>query len=305
LHIHDIQIAQAVFKSNRKKGLKIILDLHENRPEIMKFYPHLQKFPGKWLIAPSMWKRKEEEFIKKSDKIVVVTEEAKSEICDRTGCAAQKVLVVPNTVSRNFGTHKIDDKASSAVKRYKNLFTILYIGDTGKRRGLSMVISSISLLKKSIEQIKLVIVGSSTFDNQLKDQVNALGLKDYVDFEGWQDESTFPDYIAASDVCVSPLHRNKHHDTTYANKIFQYMSMGKPVLVSDATAQKNIVEKHYTGLAHRAEDPDDFSKKLLKLFTNPELAKAFGERGMKFVNNEFYWEKTSQKLVDLYRNLYR
>ena len=38
-----------------------ILDLHENRPEIMKFYPHLQKFPGKFMISSTKWKIKEEE----------------------------------------------------------------------------------------------------------------------------------------------------------------------------------------------------------------------------------------------------
>ena len=45
----------------------------------------------------------------------------------------------------------------------------------------------------------------------------------------------------ASAVCISPLLRNLHHDTTYANKIFQYMALAKPLLVSDATAQKNII----------------------------------------------------------------
>ena len=33
IHIHDIQIALAVFKANEKLGLPIISDLHENRPE--------------------------------------------------------------------------------------------------------------------------------------------------------------------------------------------------------------------------------------------------------------------------------
>jgi hypothetical protein len=33
-------------------------------PEVMKLYPHLQKFPGKYIISPKRWKQKEEEFIK-------------------------------------------------------------------------------------------------------------------------------------------------------------------------------------------------------------------------------------------------
>ena len=85
IHMHDMQIAGAVFKANKKLKLKTVLDLHENRPEIMKFYPHLQKFPGKFLISPKKWKQKEEEFIKKATNVVVVTEEAKLEIVNRVG----------------------------------------------------------------------------------------------------------------------------------------------------------------------------------------------------------------------------
>ena len=64
LHIHDIRIAQAVFNANKKFNLPIVLDLHDNMPEVMKLYPHLQKFPGKYIISPKKWKQKEEEFIK-------------------------------------------------------------------------------------------------------------------------------------------------------------------------------------------------------------------------------------------------
>jgi hypothetical protein len=52
IHIHDIQIAAAVFKANKKLAKPTILDLHENRPEIMKYYPHLQKKLGRLLISP-------------------------------------------------------------------------------------------------------------------------------------------------------------------------------------------------------------------------------------------------------------
>ena len=63
LHIHDIRIAETVFKVNKKYKLKVVLDLHDNIPENMSFYPHLRKFPGKYIISPKKWKIKESEFI--------------------------------------------------------------------------------------------------------------------------------------------------------------------------------------------------------------------------------------------------
>ena len=301
IHIHDIQIAEAVFKANKKLKLKTVLDLHENRPEIMKFYPHLQKFPGKYLISTKKWKKKEEEFIKKTTNIVVVTEESKKEIIGRIGIKAHTIVVTPNTVHKSyFENAKFDN---TILKAYKHNFIILYVGDTGLRRGLQTVIESISELKDKIKSIKLVIVGSNSSDAILKKQVRDLKLEEYVDFQGWKNETLFPSYIEASSICISPLHRNLHHDTTYANKLFQYMSFSKPVLVSNATSQKNIIEKANSGLVHLEKDVQDFSAKVLELYKDKELRDRLGNNGKQFIEDEFSWEKTSKKLIALYHNL--
>lgn len=301
IHIHDIQIAEATSKANKKLKLKTVLDLHENRPAIMKFYPHMQKFPGKFLISANKWRQKEEEFIVKSTNIIVVTTEAKNEIVERVGVDASKIFVVPNTVSSSYLEKAVFQ--NEILKKYKNYFVLLYVGDTGLRRGLQTSIESLSLLKEKIPNIKLVIVGSNSSDEILMKQAIELGIQNFVDFEGWQNESLFPSYIKASSICISPLHRNLHHDTTYANKIFQYMSFGRPLLVSDAISQKNIVERANSGLVHIEKNPQDFADKILQLYADQDLRERLGRNGKQFIEEEFCWEKTSKKLIALYENL--
>lgn len=297
LHIHDLRIAGAVFKAN-KTQLPTVLDLHENRPEIMKFYPHLQKFPGKYLISPKKWKRKEEEFVQKASRVIVVTEEAKQELVSRVGVDANKITVVPNTVRKSF--YQESEFNEEILQKYEDHFVVLYVGDTNLRRGLMTAIEASVELSKVIENYKLVIVGKNTTDVVLKAKVQELNLQDVVDFEGWQDLSLFPSYIQSSAICISPLHRNPHHDTTYANKIFQYMSYGKPLVVSNATAQQSIVEKSQSGLVHQEKNTQDYSDKILQLYKNPELAKQLGENGTQFIQEEFSWEITSKDLIQLY-----
>lgn len=301
VHIHDIQIAEAVFYANRKLNLKTVLDLHENRPAIMKFYPHLQKFPGNFLISSNKWKKKEEEFILKSTIIIVVTDEAKNEIIERIRVDANEIIVVPNTVSKLYSANAVFQ--NEIIEKYNKNFVLLYLGDTGLRRGLQTAIESLSVLKEKIPFIKLVIVGSNSSDEVLKQQVIQQGIQNFVDFEGWQNESSFPSYIKASAICISPLYRNLHHDTTFANKLFQYMSFGKPVLVSDAIAQKNLIEKTNSGLVHLEKDAQDFAKKVMQLYADPTLRNRLGSNGKQFVEEEFCWEKTSEKLIALYENL--
>lgn len=303
LHIHDIRIAQAVFRANRQFKLKTVLDLHDNFPEVMKEYPHLQKFPGKQLISPDQWKKKEEEFLVQADKIITVSNEFIEEVKSRVSLEDDKIQLVPNTVSRSFyQDYKVDQRL---IDRYKGKFVILYLGDTGIRRGLLTVIDAVPNLKKRIEQLKIVIVGSNTEDSILKQRVKDLRIDNNVDFEGWQNIDTFPSYILASDICVSPLNRSIQHDVAYANKLFQYMSFAKPVLVSDATAQKRLIEGIQGGKIHKEKDAVDFADRVIELYENKALRVSLGENGKRFIEEEFCWEKVSANLCNLYKGFER
>ena len=301
IHIHDIRIADAVFKANKKFNLPTVLDLHDNMPEIIKFYPHLNKFPGKNLISPKKWKREEEKLINKATNVITVSDEFINEVITRTKINREKIKLVPNTVLKSFYKNAILD--SNIIEKYQNQFVILYLGDTALRRGLLTAIGSVSKLKDKISNLKLVIVGKSTTDYLLKQKTKELNVDDCVDFEGWQDVKLFPSYIQASSICISPLNRNVQHDVAYANKLFQYMSFSKPLLVSDATAQKNLINRTKSGLVHEEKNINDFSKKVIELYNDPKLRKLLGKNGKEFIENEFCWEKASKNLVDLYHDL--
>ena len=301
LHIHDIRIAGAVFSTNKKHQLKIVLDLHDNIPENMKFYPHLQKFPGKYIISPKKWKEKEKEFILKSDKIITVSPNFAKDIIEKNNIEKEKMILVPNTVRKSFFKEAI--YSDVIKKKYSNKYVVLYLGDTNIRRGLLTAIRATEFLSKQIANFKLVIVGSNTTDSILKEETKKLNLESFIDFEGWQDVSLFPSYIVASNICISPLYRSIQHDVAYANKIFQYMSFGKPILVSNAIAQKEIVERVNSGLVHLEKNKDDFSSEVLELYHNKEKAEELGNNGKEFIENEFSWEGTSQALVKLYNEL--
>ena len=301
LHIHDMRIAGAVYKVNVNFNLPIVLDLHDNMPEVMKLYPHLQKFPGKYLISPKKWKQKEEEFIKKANKVIAVSPEFIETLAVRLPLEKDKLVLVPNTIRKTFfEDYKVNE---TIIKKYKSNFVILYLGDTHLRRGIQTAIAALVKLKDTIPEIKLVIVGKNTTDIILRKQVKDLQLEQFVDFEGWQNVSLFQSYILSSEICISPLHRNLQHDVAYANKIFQYMSLAKPLLVSDAIAQKKLVEKVACGLVHKERDSKDFSNKVVALYKSKPLRMELGESGRKFMQNEFSWEQTSEKLINLYNNM--
>jgi glycosyltransferase involved in cell wall biosynthesis len=301
IHIHDMRIAGTVFLVNEKFKLPIVLDLHDNFPEVMKEYPHLKKFPGKYVISPKKWLKKEQEFIEKADKIVTVSQEFVDSIKNRLLNQKDKVVLVPNSVRRSFYTNVKIDK--TITNKFKDDFVLLYIGDTGLRRGLQTVIEAIPIIKQTINTIRLVIVGKSTTDHILVQLAEKLNVTENISFEGWQNEQLFSSYIKAAHIGISPLIRSKQHDVAYANKLFQYMGLGLPLLVSDATAQKKLVEKNNTGLIHEEKNPSSFAKKVSFLYANKELRSTFATNAKSFIENKFHWELTSKELVKMYNEI--
>ncbi|MTI40902.1 glycosyltransferase family 4 protein [Fulvivirga lutimaris] len=299
IHIHDMVIAKAVMNVN--KDLLVVLDLHENRPEIMKHYKHVNEGLGKWLINTKKWNRVQDELIKRCDHLILVTEEAKQVATGKGLKNADQITVVPNTILPEVYLNYTIDQ--SIQNKFKDSFNLVYLGDTSFRRGTDTAIKSIALLKNKIPNVKLILVGDSSIDDQLKQLASGLNVSEYVSFEGWQDVSLFSSYVQASDICLSPLKRNTHHDTTFANKLFQYMAMGKPVVVSNSTTQANVVNSENCGLVFEAEDEKELADQVIKLYEDKELSKQLGANGKKAVKERWNWDITSKDLINMYSTL--
>ena len=298
IHVHDIQVARAVFDVNTRFNKKVILDLHENRPEIMKFYLHVKDFRGKLLIYPKRWRYFEEKYIKKSFRTIVVTENAADYYVDKYDIPKDKFIVVPNTVRKEFFENP--DLNPMIIKEYENEFMLLYLGDTGIRRGTLLLLEAVNILKEEIPNIKLVLVGKSKSDKVLKEYIKTNRIENYVDMLGWKDFSSFSSYIYASKIGFSPLLRNVHHDTTYANKIFQYMAFRKPVIVSDSIAQAELIQQENCGLVFENNKSKDLALRILELYNDKVLYTNLSENAKEAIMVKYNWVETSKEMLNFY-----
>ena len=88
---------------------------------------------------------------------------------------------------------------------------------------------------------------------RLRDQV--LGLADFIVFTGRLPYERVPIYIGASDVGVGPLTRTLNaKNGSSAMKVYEYVSCGRPVVVSRLPGIEDWVESEGLG---RLVEPDD------------------------------------------------
>jgi glycosyltransferase involved in cell wall biosynthesis len=278
VHVHDMRIAPAVVKAMSNMSVPMVLDLHENRPEIMKEYPTLQIWWKRMVIAPSRWAKAEKQLILQSRATVVVTPEAKAHYMSELGLPASHFVVVPNAVSRSFLKQAA---AHESTFPQNSPFQFLYIGDTGMRRGLPEVFESMRWLQEQgrLGNIRLCILGKSSDDDKLKHMVKERHLEKVVEFAGWLPAEELHTFLAKSHAGLSPLRRNIHHDTTYPNKIFQYMAYGLPVIVSDCPSSANVIHNCDTGIVYPALDKQALAEAMELVATDSKKYQTWSNNG--------------------------
>ena len=295
VHIHDLKVARAVFDA-LPVGVRSVLDLHENRPEIMKEYPHLKRGLGRWLISPKVWKRFETRYINAADGVVIVTEEAAVAYRDQQAIRQEHFAVVPNYTPLAFNPNgHPKSMPHQAVK-------LLYIGDTGERRGIMTALEAMASDLR-LAEVELDVLGTSSFQPQLESYVQDMGLVSRVRLHGWVSPDVFPAFLEKAHIGICPILRNPHHDTTYANKVFQYLAYGLPILLSDCPAQVAVVEQWSCGGVHEAGSADSFADALCAMTQDARTYEALSTAGLQAFQTQLNWESATTELLGFYGSL--
>ncbi|MCP4713259.1 MAG: glycosyltransferase family 4 protein, partial [Planctomycetes bacterium] len=126
-----------------------------------------------------------------------------------------------------------------------------------------------------------------------------LGIAKQVTFTGFEPFAKLPTYIRLSDVCLIPHISTLHIETTMPNKIFQFMMLGKPVVVSSTRPMMRIVRDAQCGLIFEVQNSESLAEKILEL-KDAGLRRQFGEKGKQAVEDRYNWQITVQALLDLY-----
>lgn len=295
IHFHDLNLAKVCLEAGKEKGIPVIGDYHENRPEIMKYYHHVQSFPGKWLISPDAWGKFQQRYSSQLNHLILVTDEARTYYATHYGVPAAKITVVENFPEVD---ELLNYEINNTVQqKYAGRKMLLYFGDTGLRRGTGTIIEAAKQLRNDPEYC-FVIIGDS------REQAKLLKLKegnklDNLELTGAMPIQEAVSYFSAAYAGLCPLLRNIHHDTTYANKLFQYMAFGLPAIVSNCTAQETVIMKSECGLVHAAGNAADLVDKIL-LLKDEELYSQMHRNAAEAVKINYNFNLSGQKLKTLY-----
>jgi glycosyltransferase involved in cell wall biosynthesis len=94
-----------------------------------------------------------------------------------------------------------------------------------------------------------------------------------------------------------PHHATESWNTTVPNKLFDYMSKGKPVIVSNAKPVERIVREEQCGIVFKDRDSEDLARAIVTL--KPEsIRTAMGQRGRDAIARKYNWAIDEQRLCN-------
>jgi glycosyltransferase involved in cell wall biosynthesis len=302
VHVHDLPPAKTVLSAT---DLPVILDLHENYQEAIRQYRSIKtavsnpKSAIYRLFLPAIrYKYEQEIAMRRADHVLAVVQEAKEEY-KNSGIGEEKITIVSNTVDRSW----FNEYSSGYTACEDDRYLMTYSGGlNGHHRGLDTAVESQPIIKSEISNSKFRMAGGGSMEADLKELAENLGVREYVEFTGWVNETELPKYIRAADVGVVPHRSNPHTNTTVPHKLFHYMASGIPVLVTETDAVARIVRETDSGVVVPPEDPEAFAEGAIKL-ADPDRRAALGRNGYNAVEKKYNWKRDAENLKRVYENI--
>lgn len=299
IHVHDLPLSKVGYQLAKAYNMKLVCDQHEYYSNWIVRTKHYNTPIGKIIKKLSNWVRYERKYLQKADLVITVEDSLKQIYIDKVGVPKETIITVPNTPRSEI--FRIDNIDESIVAKYKDNFVLVYAGGLDHLRGLDFIIESIASIKEVVKEVKFVVAGKEHKSFDLKGYIAQFQVEEYVDFVGWISIEKLPSYIAASNVCVFvPKPDNLELNNTIATKIYQYASMGKPVIVSEARMMKEFVESNNIGYSVKFGDVEGFRNIVMKLYDNPTISDEIKSRAID-VAKKYTWENTSVNLINSYK----
>jgi glycosyltransferase involved in cell wall biosynthesis len=208
----------------------------------------------------------------------------------------KKVVWFPNGVDLDFfeGNHEANDWRAK-LHLSEQAFVVLYAGIIGHAQGLEVIIQAAEKVKSS--DINFVVVGDGPEKNKLVSMVQEMELLN-VHFLPNLEKVKIPSLITACDAYVVPLRKLDLFKGAIPSKLFEPLSMGKPILLGvEGEAKELFIDEGNAGLFFEPENSDALAQNVMILSNDKALRIALGEQGRKYVRDNFDRQNIHERLL--------
>jgi len=176
--------------------------------------------------------------------------------------------------------------------RIKNKeFTLMFHGIISKYQDIDLLIELGHIIDKRSLPFKIIVIGQGNQDYKLKGEIpksiNYLGPQPYVKIS---------EIISKAHIGLSFRQPGKISEDSFPVKIYEYIGVSVPIIVTPASEAGNYVEENKIGYQYAPEQKEILLQKIIEISKNGELYNQLVSNLMR-VRGQFSREKNSKDLV--------
>ncbi len=266
----------SAFVISRLLRTRYILDIQDLYPETAV---HLGVLRNRFLIKSF---EAAERFLYRQSAGMVGISRGFAEHFERSGVEASRVCVVPNWVDlAAFPYQSCRHDAPTAQQPLR----LGFFGNHGLAQGLETLIEGMALLRDE-PRVRLTMIG----DGVAKPDLIKLSQKrnlDSITFEPPCAHDQVAAKLRSIDIGIVHLKRNPLYRITVPCKTYEYMALGKPILIGVDGEARRVVEDHRAGLFFEPESPEHFARVVRDLIPFSSRLPIFSKCGRNAVEQHF------------------
>ena len=286
IHAHDWLVTYAAKSLKQSFNLPMVATIHATEAgRNSGIHDDTQRYINdtEWLLTYE------------ATEVIVNSNYMKGHVQGLFGLPFDKISVIPNGINLNNFTGIDRDYDFRRRFAMDNEKIILYVGRLVYEKGVQHLISAMPKILENYHDSKLVIAGKGGMIDELKSQVESMGLSNKVYFTGYLNKKEVQKMYKCADVAVFP--------STYEPfgiVALEAMLAGIPTVVSDIGGLNEIVEHGVNGMKSYTGNPNSIADSVLSLLFDPQLAMNVTKNAKNKVKDEFNWQKIAQDTHYIY-----
>jgi len=172
---------------------------------------------------------------------------------------------------------------------------LVAIGNLRWQKGYEYMLNAVNEVFREHEDYVLTIIGTGVLEDQLKRQVETLGMKDRVEFLGTQPRDRIADFLNESQIFVM-----SSVTEGFPKALLEAIACGTPVVVTDVGSCREMAQN--AGLVVMPRDVKALADAITRLINDSALWERFSSQGPK-IAKEYDWSFVAQKVYGEYEKL--
>ncbi len=290
----------AGYLSSRMKRIPWILEIRDLWPESILAVGAIK---NQKVIAILEWL--EMFAYKKCTHIVPVTDAFKRYMVDK-GIAATEITVIKNGVDLSF-YDRDESKTSNqglpgSLEALKGKFVAAYVGTHGMAHHLETILQAAEILKDE-KDIVFLMVGEGAERARLLKMKKAKQL-DNVIMQGQLPKQAMPGVWDIADLSLVLLKKQDLFKTVIPSKIFESMSMRKPVILGVEGESQVIIEDAGAGFAIEPENAQQLAEKVRLFYNDKDLYESVANKGREYVAQHYDRKTLASRYLEVMEKVY-